>query len=56
MEHIKSQYRLRGFAEVVTPNMFNTDLWRISGHADHYLENMFTFKVEGQDFALKPMN
>jgi len=56
MEHIKVGYRERGFNEVVTPNMYNIDLWRISGHADHYLDNMFTFKVEGQDFALKPMN
>ncbi len=55
-DHIRSQYLVRGFNEVVTPNMFNLDLWRISGHADHYLENMFTFKVEGQDFGLKPMN
>lgn len=56
MDHIKRQYRIRGYHEVVTPNMFNLDLWRISGHADHYLENMFTFEVEGQDFGLKPMN
>ena len=56
MDHIKKQYRIRGYHEVVTPNMFNIDLWRISGHADHYLENMFTFQVEGQDFGLKPMN
>jgi threonyl-tRNA synthetase len=55
-EHIRSEYRVRGFHEVVTPNMFNLDLWRISGHADHYLENMFTFQVEGADFGLKPMN
>ncbi len=55
-EHIRAQYRRRGFHEVVTPNMFNLDLWRISGHADHYLENMFTFPVEGVDFGLKPMN
>ena len=55
-EHIRGEYRVRGFHEVVTPNMFNLDLWRISGHADHYLENMFTFQVEGADFGLKPMN
>lgn len=56
MEHIRNQYRVRGFNEVITPNMYNIDLWKISGHADHYLENMFTFVVEGQDFAVKPMN
>ena len=33
--------------------MFNLDLWRISGHYDHYLENMFTFEVENQGFGLK---
>ena len=45
-DHIRKEYRVRGFHEVVTPNVFNLDLWRISGHADHYLENMFTFPVE----------
>jgi len=54
--HIRSEYMKRGYTEVVTPNMFNLDLWRISGHYDHYLENMFTFDVEGQGFGLKPMN
>ena len=41
------------YTEVVSPNMFNLDLWRISGHYDHYLENMFTFEVENQGFGLK---
>lgn len=53
---IREQYWRRGFHEVVTPNMFNLDLWKISGHAEHYLENMFTFDIEGQKFGLKPMN
>lgn len=56
MDHIRNQYRSRGFHEVITPNMYNIDLWKISGHADHYLENMFTFVVEEQDWAVKPMN
>ena len=55
-EVIREQYRARGFREVITPNVFNLDLWHTSGHAKHYLENMFTFKVEGQDFGMKPMN
>jgi threonyl-tRNA synthetase len=41
---------------VVTPNVFNFDLWKTSGHADHYRENMFAFDVEKQEFGLKPMN
>jgi threonyl-tRNA synthetase len=56
MDFIRAEYRKRGYTEVITPNMFNIDLWRISGHAEHYLENMFTFGVEGADFGLKPMN
>ena len=56
MSFIRGEYIKRGYDEVVTPNMYNIDLWRISGHADHYLENMFTFPVEGADFGLKPMN
>ena len=36
--------------------MYNFDLWRTSGHADHYKENMFYFEVEKQEFGLKPMN
>ena len=56
MDFIRAEYRKRGYTEVISPNMFNIDLWRISGHAEHYLENMFTFGVEGADFGLKPMN
>jgi threonyl-tRNA synthetase len=56
MNMIREEYRARGFREVITPNVFNLDLWHTSGHAQHYLENMFTFKVEGQDFGMKPMN
>jgi threonyl-tRNA synthetase len=36
--------------------MFNVDLWKQSGHYQNYRENMFSFQVEGQEFALKPMN
>lgn len=42
--------------QVVSPNVYNFDLWRTSGHADHYRENMFGFDVEKQEFGLKPMN
>jgi len=56
MELSRSEYRKRGFTEVQTPNMFNTKLWETSGHWANYKENMFSFKVEDQEFALKPMN
>ncbi|KAH9631875.1 hypothetical protein HF086_014347 [Spodoptera exigua] len=51
-----SNKRIRGFQEVVSPNMFNAKLWQTSGHWAHYSENMFSFDVEKETFALKPMN
>ena len=36
--------------------MYNFDLWKTSGHAAHYKENMFCIDVEKQEFGLKPMN
>ncbi|TRY89571.1 hypothetical protein DNTS_025289 [Danionella cerebrum] len=56
IEFIKSEYRKRGFQEVVTPNIYNSKLWQTSGHWQHYSENMFSFEVEKEVFALKPMN
>jgi threonyl-tRNA synthetase len=56
MEFIRSEYRKRGFTEVITPNVYNTKLWEESGHWQNYKENMFSFEVEKQTYALKPMN
>lgn len=55
-DFIKKQYWERGYEEVITPNMFNLQLWETSGHAQHYKSNMFVFEVEGQEFGMKPMN
>ncbi|KAI5737619.1 hypothetical protein M8J76_015078 [Diaphorina citri] len=51
-----SEYRKRGFQEVVSPNVYNVKLWQTSGHWAHYSENMFSFDVENETYALKPMN
>lgn len=56
MEFMRSQYWERGYDEVLTPNMYNMNLWETSGHAANYKENMFVFEVEKQEFGLKPMN
>jgi len=53
---IKEQYWKRGFHELITPNVYNLDLWHKSGHAMHYKDDMFCFDVEGQEWAMKPMN
>lgn len=53
---IRGEYVKRNYTEVVSPNVFNLDLWRISGHYDHYVENMFVFKCDDAEYGLKPMN
>jgi threonyl-tRNA synthetase len=46
----------RGYTEVKTPQLFDAQLWRISGHWDKYRENMFITEDEERPMALKPMN
>lgn len=53
---LRKQYKIRGYQEVRTPVIVNTDIWAQSGHAEHYMDNMFTLKVGDQDYGLKPMN
>lgn len=53
---IKTEYRKRGYEEVITPNIFNIKLWKTSGHWEHYSQNMYSFKTEKETYALKPMN
>ena len=50
-EHIK-----RGYEIIRTPHIAKSKLWKISGHYDYYLENMYTFKVDNEEYVLKPMN
>lgn len=56
VDMMRSEYRQRGYEEVITPNMYNTKLWETSGHWENYKENMFAFEVEKETFGLKPMN
>ncbi|XP_065583893.1 threonine--tRNA ligase 1, cytoplasmic-like, partial [Artemia franciscana] len=56
IQFIRSEYEKRGFEEVVTPNIYSSKLWQTSGHWEHYAENMSSFDVEKDKFALKPMN
>lgn len=53
---IRDEYWKRGYQEVNSPNMYNSALWKQSGHWQHYHEDMFTFEVEKDQWALKPMN
>jgi threonyl-tRNA synthetase len=46
----------RGYSEIRTPQLYDSDLWRTSGHWEKYQEHMFRVEIESRDFALKPMN
>ena len=56
LQFIREVYWDYEYEEVVTPNIYNFDLWKTSGHAEHYKQNMFSFDIEKQEFGLKPMN
>ncbi|KAL8959887.1 MAG: hypothetical protein Q9193_003320 [Seirophora villosa] len=53
---LRSEYQKRGYSEVQSPNMYDSDLWKRSGHWQHYSEDMFVLDVEKKKWALKPMN
>ncbi|KPK42013.1 MAG: threonyl-tRNA synthetase [Omnitrophica WOR_2 bacterium SM23_29] len=50
-EHLK-----RGYEIVMGPHILKSDIWIESGHYDYYKEYMYIFQVEGQEYAIKPMN
>ena len=52
----RKKHVLNGYQEIKTPVILNEDLWHRSGHWDHYKDNMYTTKIDEQDYALKPMN
>ena len=49
-------HRKAGYQEIKTPIILNRSLWEQSGHWDHYRENMYTTVIDGEDYAIKPMN
>ncbi len=52
----RTEHRKRGYDIVFSPHIAKPKLWEISGHMDHYKENMFMVKADEQEFVLKPMN
>ena len=52
----KQEHLKRGYQIVITPHIMQAGLWKTSGHYDYYKENMYIFKIDGQEYVLKPMN
>ncbi|MDD5427899.1 MAG: threonine--tRNA ligase [Candidatus Omnitrophica bacterium] len=55
-DYIKKEHLKRGYELVLGPHIMKSDIWMESGHYDYYKENMYMFKIEGQEYAIKPMN
>ena len=56
LSFIRKEYFKRGYEEVITPLLYDKELWEISGHWEHYKNDMFLLNIDGKDFSLKPMN
>ncbi len=56
MDYWRDVHKKAGYVQVETPIILNRKLWETSGHWHHYKENMYTLKIDEEDFAIKPMN
>ena len=56
IDYWREIHKKYGYVEVSTPMILNRQLWERSGHWDHYKNNMYTTKIDDEDFAIKPMN
>jgi threonyl-tRNA synthetase len=56
VDFIRKELRERGYLEISNPALANTVLWRVSGHSEHYRDNMFLTKLGDEEMGLKPMN
>lgn len=52
----KKEHRKAGYEFVVTPHIAKSELWDISGHNSFYRDNMYSLRVDDEDYVLKPMN
>lgn len=56
LDYWREAHKRYGYVEISTPIILNQELWHRSGHWDHYKDNMYTTVIDGEDYAVKPMN
>lgn len=56
IKYWREVHKRRGYVEIETPMILNRQLWETSGHWYHYKENMYSLKIDEEDYAIKPMN
>jgi threonyl-tRNA synthetase len=54
--YVRRLYVRYGYEEVITPQILDVELWRRSGHYDHYRDSMYFTRVDDREFGVKPMN
>lgn len=56
LDYWRELHKKNGYVEISTPIILNRHLWENSGHWDHYKDNMYATVIDGEDYAVKPMN
>ncbi len=56
LDYWRGVHKKWDYVEINTPQIMRRTLWETSGHWDHYKDNMYTTVIDGEDFAIKPMN
>lgn len=56
IDYVRGLYTRYGYQELITPQIFLTDLWKKSGHYDTYLESMYVMQIDEREYGVKPMN
>ena len=56
LDYWRKVHKKYGYQEISTPIILNKELWHRSGHWEHYKDNMYTTIIDGEDYAVKPMN
>ena len=55
-DYWRKMHKKAGYQQISTPMILSRELWYRSGHWDHYKDNMYTVEIDGDDYAIKPMN
>ena len=56
LDYWREIHHKAGYVEISTPLIMNKQLWKTSGHWDHYKDNMYSTTIDGEEYCIKPMN
>ncbi|MBU4449668.1 MAG: threonine--tRNA ligase [Actinobacteria bacterium] len=56
LSYWRKEHRVQGYEEIKTPVILSNQLWKTSGHWDHYKDNMYFVQIDEREYAIKPMN